>query len=61
MQVTLVAHVISVKIMPAKASYTLEDGTGRIFADKDFDSLKAGGRALSVEVEEEETARHRAL
>lgn len=46
--------------MPAKASYKLEDGTGRISADKDLSSL-AQGRGLSVEEEEEETAQCRAL
>ncbi|KAF8559773.1 hypothetical protein OG21DRAFT_1503002 [Imleria badia] len=49
--VAFVAHVTSVKINPAKASYTLEDGTGRICLDKDYTSLRHG---LPPEAEEEE-------
>lgn len=37
--VQVVAHVTSVQINPARASFALEDGTGKIWAAKDFDSL----------------------
>ena len=59
-QVTLVAHVASVEINPAKASYILEDGTGRICGDKELSSL-VHRHGLSAEAEEEEITQCKAL
>lgn len=59
-QVALVAHVICVDMNPAKASYILEDGTGRIHADKELDSL-VHRLGLSAEAAEEETTQYKAL
>lgn len=59
-QVTLVAHVARVDIKPAQASYILEDGTGRIDADKELDSYTYQ-LGLSAEAVEEETSQCKAL
>lgn len=56
----LVAHVTSVEIQPAKATYILEDGTGRIRAEKDLSSL-THHHGLSAEAEKEETDQSLAL
>ena len=59
-QVTLVAHVISVKNTGGGVSYCLEDGTGRITAVQDLDSL-VHLHGLSPEAEKEERAQCSAL
>lgn len=59
-QVTLVAHVTRVEMQPAKAIYILEDGTGRICAEKDLNSLYFF-HGLSAEAEKEEITQSEAL
>lgn len=59
-QVTFIAHAVTVTINAASICCTLEDGTGRIQAYKDFNSLSQG-HGLSVEAEKEEIDQYKAL
>lgn len=59
-QVMLVAHVSSVEVHAAKCTYTLDDGTGRIVAERILTAIKHY-YGSSREVEEEEIAQSKAL